>query len=81
VRGLRLQEEKHRALEYLQASEKRLSQAFNVSPDAIVIISLKDERIVDMNERFVEISGYSRAELIEKSSSRTGFVRGSHQTG
>jgi len=73
VRGLRLQEEKTRALEYLQASEKRLSQAFNVSPDAIVIISLKDERIVDMNERFVEISGYSRAELIEKSSLELGL--------
>ena len=73
VRSLRLEEEKHRALEHLQASEKRLSQAFNVSPDAIVIISLKDEHIVDMNERFVRFSGYSRAELMGKSSLELGL--------
>jgi PAS domain S-box-containing protein len=73
VRSLRLEEEKHRALEHLQASEKRLSQAFNVSPDAIVIISLKDERIIDMNERFVGFSGYSRAELMDKSSLELGL--------
>ncbi len=61
---LRMSEEKRRAAEHLRQSETRLKQAFNVSPDAISITSLVDERFVDMNERFVEFSGYERSQLL-----------------
>lgn len=64
IRSLRLVEDKRRALEYLQESEKRLSQAFNVSPDAVVISALKDGRIVEINERFVGFSGFVREEIL-----------------
>lgn len=75
IRSLRLQEEKRCALESLQDSEKRLSQAFNVSPDAIVITTLENDRIVDMNERFIIFSGYSRSELLGKSPFELGLCR------
>lgn len=64
IKSLRLQEEKKRAIEHLRESEQRLTQAFNVSPDAVAISDLEDGRFIDMNERFVRFSGYSRQELL-----------------
>jgi PAS domain S-box-containing protein len=39
---------------------------FNTSPDATAITRLNDGRIVDVNDVFVLMSGYSRAEVIGK---------------
>lgn len=64
IKSLRLQEEKRRAIEHLRESENRLIQAFNVSPDAVIISDLAEGRFIDMNERFVEFSGFSRKELL-----------------
>jgi len=41
---------------------------FNTSPDAVMISSLVDGRIVDCNEGFTRISGYTKEEIIDKSS-------------
>ena len=53
-----------RTNESLKLSEERFSKAFNESPIPIAIQSYPDKRIVDANERFLQVSGYSRAELI-----------------
>lgn len=71
--SLRMGEEKRRAAEQLQQSEDRLHKAFNVSPDSITITSLVDGRFVEMNDRFEQFSGFSRDELLGKTTVESGL--------
>ena len=50
----------------LKESEEKFARVFSESPDGIVILSQADATIVDINELFVETSGYLREELIGK---------------
>ena len=62
-----------RAQEELRTSEARYRTIFQASLDGISISQLSDGRYVDVNERFLEIVGYSREELIGKTSLELGF--------
>ena len=53
-----------RANASLAVSEERFSKAFNESPVPSTIQSFPDQRIVDVNERFIQVSGCTREELI-----------------
>jgi two-component system, sporulation sensor kinase E len=44
--------------------DKRFSQVFNSSPNAMVITTLKEGRHIDINNSFSRIYGYSRNEII-----------------
>jgi len=57
-------EERIRAEETLKASEEKFVKAFKASPDAIAISRLDDGRIVEVNEVFCRIMGYSRDEAL-----------------
>ena len=48
----------------LRASEEKFSKAFRASPDAIIISSLPDGTILEVNDGFTRISGFSREEAI-----------------
>ncbi len=48
----------------LRLSEERFSKAFKASPIPLAIQSLVQERYVDVNQGFQELTGFSRAELI-----------------
>jgi PAS domain S-box-containing protein len=48
----------------LQKSEEKFFVAFHSSPDLMVIVNLKTNTYVEVNEAFTHISGYSREELI-----------------
>jgi len=48
----------------LALSEERFSKAFNESPVPSAIQSFPDQRIVDVNERFIQVTGCAREELI-----------------
>jgi two-component system, cell cycle sensor histidine kinase and response regulator CckA len=48
----------------LLLSEERFSKAFNESPIPSAIQSFPDQRIVDVNERMLQVTGCARAELI-----------------
>lgn len=48
----------------LRQSEQRFQQMFNHSPDMVVIVSMADHRYIDVNQKFCEILGYRREELI-----------------
>lgn len=48
----------------LRLSEERFSKAFNESPIPSAIQSLPDHRIVDVNERLIQVTGFSREELV-----------------
>ena len=53
-----------KTLESLTATEERFSKAFHASPIASGIQTLNERRFVDVNDRFITLTGYSREELI-----------------
>ena len=55
-------EERKRAESKLRASEERFSTAFKSSPDAIAISRRSDGCILDVNDRWLSLLGYSRTE-------------------
>jgi len=56
--------EHQRAEEELRASEARFAKAFNANPHPMSLAALDDGRIIEVNESFIELSGYARPELI-----------------
>ncbi|MEW6129296.1 MAG: PAS domain S-box protein [Acidobacteriota bacterium] len=48
----------------LRASEERFSKAFHANPLHMAILTLQGARFVDVNESFLDHSGYRREELI-----------------
>jgi PAS domain S-box-containing protein len=58
--------ERKRAEEALRGSEERLRAAFMASPDAININRLRDGAYASVNQRFEQLSLWSRAEVIGK---------------
>lgn len=63
-RDLQLAEERRRADETLFRSREKYQRAFSASPYALLITSIEDGRILEINERLLEFSGYEREELI-----------------
>ena len=57
-------DERRRAADLLRASEERLRVAFMTGPDGYVIIGRDDGRFFEANDRMVELFGYSREEMI-----------------
>jgi PAS domain S-box-containing protein len=52
----------------LRESEEKFSKAFQNSPDAITITKAVDGTLIDVNDAFVRISGYSREEVLGRTS-------------
>jgi two-component system cell cycle sensor histidine kinase/response regulator CckA len=52
--------------EALKASEEKFSKAFRLSPDVIIISSVEDGKIIEVNDRFSELTGYNHKEAIGK---------------
>jgi PAS domain S-box-containing protein len=48
----------------LRESEEKFSTAFRCSPDPIIINTFAESRIIDVNDSFSEVSGYSREEVL-----------------
>ena len=61
-------EERERAEWDLQQSEMRMRTVFRTSPDSISISRLENGAFVDVNEGFTALSGYSRGEVLGRSS-------------
>ncbi len=51
-------------LSQIQASEEKFSRAFQANPTLMAISNLQDNRFMEVNNTFVEVTGYSRDELI-----------------
>ncbi|HQM90836.1 MAG TPA: PAS domain S-box protein [Syntrophales bacterium] len=61
------------AEESLKASEERFFRVFQSNPVPMTITAIDDGRILDVNERTVELSGYPREELIGRTSVDVGL--------
>jgi len=60
--------EHQRAENALRASEARFAKAFNANPNPMSLARLDDGRIIEVNDSFIELSGYSRPELLGRTS-------------
>jgi len=60
--------EQKQAQEALRASEEKFSKTFKLSPDAISINRLKDGVYLDINQGFMEMTGYTALEVLGHSS-------------
>ena len=56
--------EVQRAEEALRQSEEKFAKVFHASPDGIMVVSLEDGLILDVNESFEKLLGYPRGEII-----------------
>ena len=57
----------------LRLSEEKFYKAFQSSPDAITITRLEDGRILDVNDGFCRLLGYTRAEALADSTIHLGL--------
>lgn len=53
----------------LRESEEKFSKAFRSSPNPITILTLKDGRYVEVNDTFLQITGFRREEVIGRTRS------------
>jgi PAS domain S-box-containing protein len=65
--------------EALEQSEDRFARAFFDAPVALSITRAKDGTFIEVNERFVQLFGYSRNELIGRTSVEIGFYADDRQ--
>lgn len=57
----------------LRRSGELFAQAFQVNPAAIGITRIRDGRILDINDKFVELTGYQRSEVVGRTSDELGL--------
>jgi len=60
---------KKRAIRKLTESEQRFAKAFRANPQPMSITTLEEGRFLDVNESFLRMSGYTRAEVVGHTSS------------
>ena len=66
--------EREKAEEALCKSEEKFSKAFHHAPLLMTLSKIEDGTYVDVNERFVQVSGFSREEIIGKTSVELGWI-------
>ena len=64
--------EKLRAASALLESEERFSKAFKASPLVLTISSLETGKLIEVNDTFIETSGFTREEAIGKTTVELG---------
>ena len=67
--------ERKLAEEALQISEQRFATAFNANPQPMSLTTLVEGRYIDINESFLQMSGFTREEVIGNTSVGLGIFR------
>ena len=65
--------ERKLAEEALQVSEQRFATAFSANPQPMSLTTLAEGHYIDVNESFLQMSGYTREEVIGNTSLRLGI--------
>ncbi|WP_457652130.1 PAS domain-containing sensor histidine kinase [Rhodocaloribacter sp.] len=65
--------EKKRAEEALRASQEKFMRAFRSSPDSITITRLRDGMLLEVNEGFERITGFTREEAVGRTALALGL--------
>ncbi len=65
--------ERARAEELLRESQERFSKAFNASPLVLTISSLTTGKLIEVNETFVNATGYTREEVLGRTTLEVGL--------
>ena len=63
----------------LRASEEKFSKAFRNAPLLMTITSLEDGTYLEVNEAFVQVTGFSREAALGKTSTELGVVGGNQR--
>ncbi len=61
-----LRDEKRASEDALRLSEDKFSKAFRISPDAISIVRLSDQKYIEINDGFARLTGFEPEEVIGK---------------
>jgi len=61
------------AEEAARVSEEKFSKSFQLSPALVSLSSLEDERYLDVNQKFLDVSGFTRQEVIGKTAVELGW--------
>jgi len=65
--------ERVQALYALITSEERFSKAFRANPQPMTISSLRDGRLIEVNQSFLDFTGYGREEVVGHTSLEIGI--------
>jgi len=63
----------HRSVLALKASEERYRALFDLSPDGICLIRLRDQALVEVNRAWEGLTGYARAEALGRTTAELGI--------
>lgn len=63
------------AEDMLRQSEEKFASMFRLSPDAIVLFGLDTQRVQDVNDAFVTLFGFSREEVLGKTTLELGIYQ------
>ncbi|QWV95234.1 response regulator [Geomonas oryzisoli] len=66
--------ERQLAQETLRLSEEKFHKAFDSAPLIMVITDIEEGIFLDVNRKFVELSGYCRDEVLGRSSTSLGWI-------
>jgi PAS domain S-box-containing protein len=65
---------RHKAEVALRQSEERFAKAFRLTPVPIVICSADDQRVIDVNQAFLDTLAYDSDEVLGKTVAQLGFI-------
>jgi PAS domain S-box-containing protein len=68
-----------RTQDALRASEQSFETLFRAAPVVMILSSLTDGRIIDVNDRFTRAAGYAREEAIGKTATELGLWQSDQQ--
>lgn len=66
--------ERKLAQDTLRLSEEKFHKAFDSAPLIMVITDIEEGTFIDVNRKFVELSGYSREDVLGRTSTSLGWI-------